>query len=33
VRLDNDEQGEPVWLLRNRRADWSSIWPELRRLG
>jgi 4-amino-4-deoxy-L-arabinose transferase-like glycosyltransferase len=33
VGLDNDEQGEPVWLLRNRRADWSSIWPELRRLG
>jgi 4-amino-4-deoxy-L-arabinose transferase-like glycosyltransferase len=33
VGLDNDEQGKPVWLLRDRRADWSEIWPDLRRLG
>jgi hypothetical protein len=33
VGLDNDEQGEPIWLLRDRRADWSEIWPALRRLG
>jgi hypothetical protein len=33
VGLDNDEQGRPVWVLRDRRADWSQIWPALRRLG
>jgi hypothetical protein len=33
VGLDNDEQGRPVWVLGDRRAEWSQIWPELRRLG
>jgi hypothetical protein len=33
VGLDNDEQGRPVWVLGDRRAGWSEIWPELRRLG
>jgi len=22
-----------VWVLRDRRAGWPEIWPELRRLG
>ncbi|GAB3360698.1 glycosyltransferase family 39 protein [Modestobacter lapidis] len=33
VGLDNDEQGRPVWVLRDRRAGWPEIWPELRRLA
>jgi hypothetical protein len=31
--LDNDEQGEPVWLARDRREPWSRIWPQLRHIG
>jgi hypothetical protein len=33
VDLDNDEQGTPIWLCRNRLAAWSQIWPDMRRLG
>jgi hypothetical protein len=33
VDLDNDEQGAPIWVATQRRAPWSEIWPELRRLG
>ncbi|RBY94390.1 hypothetical protein DQ244_03470 [Blastococcus sp. TBT05-19] len=33
VGLDNEEQGEPVWLATGRQVPWSQIWPELRRLG
>ncbi|GAA5137000.1 glycosyltransferase family 39 protein [Pseudonocardia adelaidensis] len=31
--LDNDEQGEPVWLVRERRLPWSQLWPQLRHVG
>jgi hypothetical protein len=33
VGLENEEQGAPVWIASERRAPWSEIWPELRRLG
>jgi len=33
LELDNDEQGETVWLATDRRVPWSEIWPELRRLA
>ncbi|TWF74641.1 dolichyl-phosphate-mannose-protein mannosyltransferase [Pseudonocardia hierapolitana] len=33
VGLDNDEQGEPVWLVRERRVPWSQLWPQLRHIG
>ena len=33
VDLDNEEQGAPIWVATDRRAPWSEIWPELRRLG
>jgi hypothetical protein len=33
VGLDNDEQGEPVWLVRERRVPWSQLWPQLREIG
>lgn len=33
VELDNDERGEPVWLCNDPRQSWSSLWPQLRRLG
>jgi hypothetical protein len=33
VGLDNDEQGAPVWLARQRLAPWTELWPQLRRLG
>jgi 4-amino-4-deoxy-L-arabinose transferase-like glycosyltransferase len=33
VGLDNDEQGEPVWLVRERRVPWSQLWPQLREVG
>jgi len=31
--VDNDEQGTPVWVCRDRRVPWAELWPELRRLG
>lgn len=33
VGLDNDEQGTPVWVCRERRAPWAQLWPQLRHLG
>jgi hypothetical protein len=33
VGLDNDEQGEPVWLARERRVPWSQLWSQLRHIG
>ena len=33
VGLDNDEQGVPVWIARDPRAPWPTLWPQLRRLG
>lgn len=32
-RVDNDEQGTPVWLCRDLREPWSQLWPRLRRFG
>jgi len=31
--LDNEEQGVPVWLCRDLKRPWSSIWTEFRRLS
>jgi Dolichyl-phosphate-mannose-protein mannosyltransferase len=31
--LDNDEQGRPVWLVRERRLPWSQLWPQLRHIA
>ena len=31
--VDNDEQGRPVWLARQRLLGWRELWPRLRRLG
>jgi 4-amino-4-deoxy-L-arabinose transferase-like glycosyltransferase len=33
VGLDNDEQGNTVWVCRRPRGPWSAIWPQLRSLG
>jgi hypothetical protein len=33
VGLENEEQGAPVWVVTDRLAPWSEIWPDLRRLG
>ena len=33
VGLDNDEQGTPVWICRDRLAPWAQLWPQLRHLG
>jgi 4-amino-4-deoxy-L-arabinose transferase-like glycosyltransferase len=33
VHLDNDEQGNPVWLCTGPVRPWATLWPELRRLG
>ena len=33
VGLDNDEQGTPVWVCRERTASWAQLWQQLRRLG
>ena len=33
LALDNDEQGRPVYVCRDRQTPWSQLWPRLRRLG
>ena len=33
VDLDNDEQGTPIWVCRDRLAPWSVTWPDVRHLG
>ncbi|MGH3589285.1 MAG: hypothetical protein ACRDQ0_23490, partial [Pseudonocardia sp.] len=33
VGLDNDEQGEPIWVAWEPRVPWSELWPQLRTLG
>ncbi len=30
IRLENDEQGEPIWSCIGERGSWSSIWDSLR---
>ncbi|HZC71990.1 MAG TPA: glycosyltransferase family 39 protein [Jatrophihabitans sp.] len=32
-QLDNDEQGETVWLCRDPTASWRTLWPDMRNLG
>ena len=31
--VDNDEQGKPIAVCRDRRAEWAQLWPQLQRLG
>ncbi|WP_194836100.1 glycosyltransferase family 39 protein [Nocardia sp. XZ_19_369] len=31
--IDNDEQGEPLFVCRNPRAPWSELWPQAKHLG
>ncbi len=33
VDLENDEQGTPIWVCRDRTVPWTRIWPEVRLLG
>ncbi|MBA3529593.1 MAG: glycosyltransferase family 39 protein [Propionibacteriaceae bacterium] len=33
LQLDNDEQGNTVWLCRDLHLPWAATWPQLRRLG
>ncbi len=33
VGVDNEEQGAPVHVCRERRAEWADLWPQIRRLG
>lgn len=33
LRVDDDEQGVPIWLVAAPRPSWARIWPQLRHLG
>jgi len=33
VDLDNDEQGTPLWIVRDPLEPWSRLWPQLRHIG
>ncbi len=33
VGVENEEQGTPVWVVRDPRSPWAEIWPVFRRLG
>lgn len=28
--VENDEEGQPVWICRDPRAPWPAMWPEIR---
>ena len=30
IGLNNDEQGNPVWLCSGERRPWSQLWVSLR---
>ena len=32
VDVDNEENGAPIWLCRDPREPWSTLWPKLRRV-
>ena len=32
VDIDDDENGEPIWLCRDPDASWPVLWPKLRRV-
>jgi 4-amino-4-deoxy-L-arabinose transferase-like glycosyltransferase len=32
-QLDNDEQGQPVWLCTEPTRSWDALWPDMRNLG
>lgn len=31
--VDNDEQGNTIWLCRDLTSSWAAVWPTLLRLG
>jgi len=31
--VDNDNQGAPVWICRQPRGDWQTLWPRFKYLG
>ncbi|MCW2800711.1 MAG: hypothetical protein JWQ70_2183 [Aeromicrobium sp.] len=31
--VDNDEQGEQVWVCTAQRQPWATLWPTMQRLG
>jgi hypothetical protein len=33
VRIDNEEQGQPIWVCRGQRLPWKELWPQLKRLA
>ncbi|WP_460352164.1 glycosyltransferase family 39 protein [Actinoallomurus acanthiterrae] len=33
VRIDNEEQGQPIWICRGQRVPWDRLWPRLKRLA
>jgi hypothetical protein len=33
VDLDNDEQGETIWVCRDRTSSWDEMWPRLQTIG
>ncbi|HMK91873.1 MAG TPA: hypothetical protein VK576_02640, partial [Thermoleophilia bacterium] len=32
-RVDNDEEGMPVWLCRGQKQPWAAIWPQFKNYG
>ena len=31
--VQNDEEGEPIWLCREQKAAWPAIWPDFKHYG
>jgi len=32
-RVQNDEEGAPVWICTDPRAQWSILWPDFKHYG
>jgi hypothetical protein len=33
IGLDNNEQGTPVWVCRDRHGSWGELWPDIRHVS
>jgi hypothetical protein len=33
IGVPNEEQGQAIWVCRNQRAHWTTIWPDMKHYG
>ena len=33
IGVDNEEQGQAIWICRGQLSDWTAMWPDLKHYG